>query len=419
MKYLFLYLIFLISNTLFAQADKTLDKEQLYHRIDSIMHLSLDSTVFPGAVVLVQQHGEVILERAYGFHTYDKKRPVQTDDIYDLASVTKTTAALPALMKLHGEGKFDLDAPLQRYFPSFKRSNKGNFTFREMLAHQARLKPHIGHWQRAQRKNGKYKWFTFKRDSSQRYPIRILDDLWLHRNYQRKMMKAIRQSDLLEKAEYRYSGLLFYLLPQIVERITGEDFVTYLNREFYEPLNAKTLTFNPLQKFPKERIIPTEEDIWWRKTLVHGTVHDEGAAMMGGVSSNAGLFSNAADLAKLLQLYLNGGEYEGKRYIKKESIAEFTKCAFCESGNRRGLGFDKPLIEYNAAQSYVAESASSESYGHSGFTGTFYWLDPAQDLIFILLSNRVYPTRENRKLYSLNIRPQLHQAVYDALINKL
>ena len=231
------------------------------------------------------------------------------------------------------------------------------------------------------------------------------------------MFRAILKAPVSEEKKYKYSGLAFYLFPEMIENISGEKYESYLNENFYKPLEAKTLTFNPLNKFPIHQIIPTELDTFFRMQQIHGTVHDEGAAMMGGVSSNAGLFGSAEDLAKLMQMYLNGGEYNGIRFIDSFSIREFTRYQFPENNNRRGLGFDKPLLEYDEQKSSVARDASPQSYGHSGYTGTMVWVDPKEDLIFIFLSNRVYPTRNNRKLYEMNIRPKIHQVIYDAIKN--
>ena len=393
-----------------------IDTQLLKDSIGVIIAEGIEKQAFPGANVLVAKAGHIVFHQAYGYHTYDKKQPVRKDDIYDLASVTKITSALLILMKLYGDGKFDLDAPLKKYWPEFKKSNKAALTFREMLAHQARLKPWLPHWQNTLKKNGKFKSRTFKPQASKRYNIAITDQLYLHRKYKKKMYKAIKKSNLLEQEGYRYSGLLFYLLPEMLERLTGEDYETYLKKYFYEPLQAPTLTYNPLKTFPKERIVPTERDSFFRKTLVHGRVHDEGAAMMRGVSANAGLFANAVDLAKLAFLYLNKGNYNDQQLIAQNAIEEFTRCQYCEQDNRRALGFDKPLIEYDEAASYVAKSASPESYGHSGFTGTFVWIDPQTELIFIFLSNRVYPTRKHRNLYELNIRPRLQELVYQTFL---
>jgi CubicO group peptidase (beta-lactamase class C family) len=239
--------------------------------------------------------------------------------------------------------------------------------------------------------------------------------LYLFKKYKKQIYKGIRDLPLSEKPGYVYSDLSFILYPEVVERLTGEPLEPYLKKTFYEPLGAFTLTYNPLRYFPKERIEPTERDTFFRRQQLQGTVHDETAAMLGGVSGHAGLFGTEEDLAKLLQMYLNGGEYGGERFISEAAVKEFTRCQYCSEGNRRGLGFDKPLLKWDAKQSYVAQSASPESYGHSGYTGTFFWVDPKYDLIVIFFSNRVYPYRSHTGISDLNIRPRVQQVVYDAM----
>lgn len=392
-----------------------MDSLFLHQKIDSIALEAVEAKAFPGMQVLIAKEGKIIFHKAYGFHTYEKNQEVQLDDLYDFASVSKITTALPALMKLHGEGKFKLDEPLKTYFPKFKRSNKAKLTYREILAHQAGLKPWIPYWTTAIKKNGKYKWRTLKNKETKNYNIKITDNLFLHKNYKKKIYKAICKSPVSEIKEYKYSGLAFYIFPEIVSSLTEMDYETYLKKEIYEPIGATTLTYNPQRFFSKERIIPTERDTFFRHTQIHGTVHDEGAIMMGGVSANAGLFGTAEDLAKLMQLYLNGGKIGDRQIIAESSIQEFTKYQYPENENRRGLGFDKPLLEYDFEKSSVAKDASPSSYGHSGYTGTFVWVDPEYDLIYIFFSNRVFPTRNNRKIYEMNVRPNIHQVIYDSM----
>ena len=401
--------------------------------IRAIVEEGIRAGAYPGAQVLVAKDGHVVFREAFGHHTYDSLRAVRITDIYDFASVTKITTGLAALMQLHGQGRFDLDAPLRQYFPGygFRNSNKAELTFREMLAHHARLRPWIPYWRGTLRGNARYPWRkgwsderlndgrfrcrTFRRDSSERYPIRLTDDLWQHRQYKKQIYRAIRKSPLREQKAYVYSGLLFYLLPEMLADLTGTDYETYLKDNFYHRLGAYTLTYNPLRFYFPDRIVPTERDSFFRMTQLHGTVHDEGAAMMAGVSGNAGLFGTADDLAKLMTLYMNYGSYGGEQLIAEASVREFAACQYCEEGNHRGLGFDKPLIEYDPARSSVAKAAGPASFGHSGYTGTFAWADPEQGLLFIFLSNRVYPTRDNRRLYERNIRPRIHRVLYQAM----
>lgn len=387
----------------------------LNQKMDAIIQDGIDSMAFPGAQVLIAKKGQVVYQKNFGYHTYDKVQKVESHNVYDLASVTKVTTAVPALMRMQDDGLFDVDAKLVDYFPDFKGSNKADMYFRSILAHNAMLQPYIVFWQKAKKKNGKYRGRTFKTNPHRNYPIKLTDNLYLHKKYKGKMMDLVKKTPLNKDSGYVYSGLTFLMYPDLVKAKTGKRFDQYLYSTFYRKIGANNLVFNPLERINPQHIIPTEEDDFFRNQLVQGTVHDEAAAMLSGLSGNAGLFGNASDLAKLLQLYLNKGSYGGEQFITPATIQEFTECQFCDEGNRRGLGFDKPLIEYDAAKSYVAKSASKYSYGHSGFTGTFFWLDPAEDLMVIFLSNRVYPTRNNRKLYSLNIRPKLHQAAYDAI----
>lgn len=388
----------------------------LEQKVDSIVQIGLDSMAYPGCQVLVAHKGAILMEKAYGHHTYEKMTEVQLTDLYDLASVTKVSSGLPILMKLYAAGLINLDAPLSEIYGEFERTNKAHLTLREVLAHQAQLQPYIVFWQNAKKKNGNYKARTFKHKYKKRFPIKITDELYLHRKYKKKMYKEIKRSELLESAEYKYSGLLFLLLPEIIESYVHTEYEQYLYEYIYKPIGAEKLLYNPLSRYKKDEIVPTENDTFFRKQLVHGTVHDEAAAMLNGVSCNAGLFGNALSLSKLFQLYLNDGRQGDRVIIDSVAISEFTKYQYPEIGNRRGLGFDKPLINYNQDDAYVAKSASSESFGHSGFTGTFVWADPIDDLLVIFLSNRVNPTRSNRKLYTLGIRPKLHQAVYDVLL---
>ncbi|MEL6867319.1 MAG: serine hydrolase, partial [Bacteroidota bacterium] len=392
-----------------------LDADLLKDSIKAIAQEAIQAGAFPGMQVLIARKGKIVFHETYGHHQYDTSQALSRDDLYDFASLTKITSALPALMQLHGQKRFDLDVSLQTYWPTAQSSNKGHLTFRRMLSHHAQLQPWIPYWRETLRKNGRFKWRTFKKRASRRFPVPVSEQLWLHRHYQDKIYQAILDSPLNKQEGYVYSGLLFYLLPEIVSRLSGLDYEEYLNKKLYLPLGATTLGYNPLRYYPKQRIVPTEKDTFFRKEQLQGTVHDEGAAMMGGISANAGLFGTANDLAKLLQCYLNEGEYGGEQLIPAQSIQTFTRRHYAEEDNRRGLGFDKPLLEYDAAKSSVSQWASPKSYGHAGYTGTFCWVDPQYDLIYIFLSNRVFPTRENRLIYQLNIRPRLHEVIYQAM----
>lgn len=389
-----------------------LDSEHL-KKIDSIVYMAIKEKAIPGCEVLVVRNSKVVFKKAYGYHTYDSLLEVTNTDLYDLASVTKVSGALPGLMKLYEEGKFDLNASIGTYLPYFKRGNKKELTFREILAHQSGIKPYIVYWKTAIKKSGKYRRKTLSITQSDDYPYKISNNLYLHKDYKEKIYKQIKKSKVGEK-KYLYSGLTFYLFPEIIEAITGENYTDYIYANFYKPLGSTTLTYNPLEKYDSVRIVPTEYDSLFRKSLIHGKVHDEGADMMMGVSSNAGLFANANDLAKLFQMYCNYGTFGGREYLNEESVREFTRGQYLENENRRGLGFDRPVPEPHE-DGNTAKSVSQLSFGHSGFTGTFVWADPEYNLVYVFLSNRVYTTRNNRKLYEMNVRTNIQEVIYEAM----
>lgn len=414
------YGIFLEKRTRFGfknPEEVGMDGSYMKSKLDSIARMAIDSGVAPGIQVMVAKDQEIIYHETWGYHTYNNQIPVKKSDVYDLASVTKITGALPALMKLHDEGKFDLDGKLGDYIPYFKKGKLKDVTIRQILSHNGGLEAWIPYWTTTVNKKGDYKRSVYRKDSTEKYSIKLTDTLWLRTDYKKKIYKMIRKSDVDPDQGYLYSGLSFYLWPEIVSNLSGEDFEKYLDKNFYEPLGSNSLGYNPLNDGTNlNDIVPTEIDTFFRQTPLHGVVHDEGAALMGGVSSNAGLFSNTIDLAKIIQMYLNRGVYGGERFISENTIEKFILCHYCNEGNRRGLAFDKPVLE-NKQNGSTAIQASDHSFGHSGYTGTFTWADPENGILFVFMSNRVYPTRNNRKLYQLNIRPSMHQVVYDSIIH--
>ncbi|MEQ9424828.1 MAG: glycoside hydrolase family 3 N-terminal domain-containing protein [Cyclobacteriaceae bacterium] len=389
--------------------------ERLEERIDLIIQKGLNAEAYPGAQVFIAKDQKVIFHKTYGHHTYDRKQKVSEDNIYDLASVTKVSAPLAALMRFHDEGKFNLDVPFGEYWDFGWFNKKNKLLTREVLAHQSGLEAWIPYHTTTKKKSGRFRPRTLSFTQTKDYSIRLTDSLFLHKDYKPQIYKMIRKSDVKPDQGYVYSGLPFYLFPEIIETKSRISYENYLKTTFYNPLGANTLTFNPTRFYSTDRIIPTENDTYFRNVQLHGIVHDEGAAMMSGYSGNAGLFGTANDLAKLWQMYLNMGSYGGAEFITKQTLTEFSSCQYCEEGNRRGLGFDKPLIEYSKTASSVAEQASHASFGHSGYTGTFVWADPEYDLLYIFLSNRVYPTRDNRKIYDMNIRPDIHTVIYEEM----
>ena len=383
--------------------------------VEEIIEEGLRVEAFPGCQLLVAKDGQVLLNKSYGYHTYAMKRPVSNNSIYDLASLTKVMGVATSLMRLYDERLFDPKARLKDYLPYWKRNEKGALDFESMLAHHSGLYPWIPYHKSAYKKNGKRKRRYLSKRSSRRYGIQLSDKLHLRSNFVKRVIyKQIEESELAPRG-YTYSGLAFYLLPELITRRSGIPYRDYLKRHFYTPLGASTLDFLPKERFGLQRIVPTERDNFFRMQLLHGTVHDEGAAMMGGISGNAGLFAKSIDVAKVFQMYLQGGYYGGRRYVSAESLERFTACQFCEEDNRRGLGFDRPPLVYQAGQSSVAPQASERSYGHTGFTGTIAWADETHGLLFVFLCNRVYPSRDNKEIYLKDIRPRIHQAIYHAL----
>lgn len=393
-----------------------LDSIYIHTKVDSIMTLGIQSNAFPGAQVLVAKDSKVIFHQTYGFHTYDSVQKVNLDDVYDLASVTKIVGALPALIKLVDEGKIDLDQPFSKYWKRWtKVGNKKELTLREILAHQSGLEPYIVFLNKVIRKNGKIKKRFIKRKSKKGFTNQVYDDIYVSNKFNKKMYRIIDRSKVSSEKTYKYSGLTFLIFPELISQLTGQSYITYLQENFYKPLGASTLGFLPKIKKFNNKIVPTEIDTLFRKSLTKAWVHDENASLLGGVSGNAGLFGTATDLAKLMQLYQNYGVYGRKRYFSEAIMKEFTKIQYPKNNNRRGLGFDKPLIgndTLSLKDAYPAPEVSPESFGHAGFTGTFVWADPKEKLVFIFLSNRVYPTRKNRNLYLLNIRGALQQVFY-------
>lgn len=392
-----------------------LDSKYIQTKVDSIMTLAITKEAFPGAQLLVAKQGKIIFQKAYGYHTYDGIQKVSLNDVYDLASVTKILGPLLAIMKLYEEGKLDLDQPFSTYWKPWRhKKNKRYITLRELLAHQAGLHPYIVFLNEVIKKGG-FKNRFVSHSKNKRFSNQAYNNLYVKDRFKNKMYRIITRSKVNEKKEYLYSGLASLIYPQLIEDLTGESYTSYLQNNFYGPLGCNTLSYLPiLKKFPNA-IVPTEMDSLFRKDLVKGWVHDENAALLGGVSGNAGLFGTAKDLAILMQMYLQKGEYAGKRYLKEETLNEFIKVQYPENHNRRGLGFDKPLLgndTLSLKKSYPAPEVSPESFGHSGFTGTFVWADPAYEMVFIFLSNRVYPYRSHSNIYNLNIRPALQQVFY-------
>ncbi|MEZ5000027.1 MAG: serine hydrolase domain-containing protein [Bacteroidales bacterium] len=334
------------------------------------------------------------------------------------ASVTKVSAALAGLMKLDDMGLFSTDEKLGTYWPALGRSEKADLRMDEILAHQAGLVAWIPFWKKTVRNDGRFKGRTIKHEESGKYPVIVADGLYLKDNYRNKIYNEIKRSPVGEK-KYLYSGLTFFLYPKIIENLSGERYEDFLNEKIYHRLGAYNIVFNPYRFYPVSQIVPTEVDTLFRKQLLHGFVHDEGSAMMGGFSGNAGLFATASDLIKLVEMYRRMGNYGGDQIIGADILEKYSTAPFLDNDNRRGLGFDKPQLPDmvdNIEEIYPCRGASLSSFGHSGFTGTFVWADPEKEVSYVFMSNRVYPTRENNLISDMNIRTEILQAIYDSII---
>lgn len=393
--------------------------ETISLRIDSIITDGILKKAFPGAQVLTAHKGKIIYHKAFGYATYDSIQKLPLNALYDLASVTKIIGPLPALMKLYDEGKIELDVPFSNYWPAWKkRKDKRDLTLREILSHQAGLEPYIVFMNEVLKKS-KIKSSIIHNTASSRFNKPINDSLYIRSSFKKKIYREITQSSVGEEKKYKYSGLAFLIFPKVIENLSGSSYEYYLYKNFYQPLGSITLGYTPKERNLLNETIPTEYDSIFRKTLVKSWVHDENAALFGGVSGNAGLFGTAMDLFKIMQMYQNYGIYNYRKYISELTLKEFTKTQYPLNDNRRGLGFDKPYLNNDSlpiTEAYPAPSASKESFGHSGFTGTFVWADPENQLVYIFLSNRVYPTRSHRNLYNLNIRTSIHQLFYNEIL---
>ena len=381
-------------------------------RIDSIALNGIDKKAYPGCQILVAKDGKVIYNKCFGFHTYSVETPVRLTDLYDIASVTKLAATTLSVMMLDNQKKINTDDYLSKYITLPNNTSLYETDLKSMLSHIARLTPWIPFYKDYFLVSDSVRNTIVSKVPKQGFTLRIADSMYVSNAYRDSVYSQIFHSKLLHKDEYKYSDLGFYLLKEVVENKTGKTLDNYASDNYYKTLGLTTICFNPIDKFEKNRIIPTEDDKIFRKQLIQGYVHDQGAALLGGVSGHAGLFSNANDLAIIMQMLLNNGTYGGTRFFDEDIMKKYNKRHYESLGNRRGLGFDKPAIGGGGP---VSELASDKSFGHSGFTGTLVWADPEENLVYIFLSNRVYPDVENNKLRDMNIRTEIQKTIYEAI----
>ena len=384
-------------------------------RIDSVATVVLEEKMSPGLQVLVARKGVVVYEKSFGYHTDKKKNPVKNSDVYDVASLTKILASLPMLIKAEEEKKIALFSSVRKIVPRFKKSNKDTVTVQEILSHYGQLKAWIPFYKLTQDSitNKNLKKF-YRAKKTKKFTIKVAEDLFLNSSYKDSIYKYIRDAEQREKPGYKYSDLGYYIFKEALEKRYKKDLNVLVDDEFYEPLGANRMSYLPLAKFDKLSIVPSEKDSYFRHQLLHGYVHDMGAAMLGGVGGHAGLFANSNDVAKMMQLYLQKGYYGGKRYFKAATFDKFNKRYYSDKKVRRGLGFDKPQLDSTIMA--TCGCVSDESFGHSGFTGAYTWADPVSGILYVFLSNRVFPTMENYGLVDQDIRTKIQQIIQEAIL---
>lgn len=394
----------------------SMDSEVL-NEIESIAQEAISTGATPGCHVLIARHSKVVYEKSFGTLEYNKKSPITDEIIFDLASVTKVSATLQAVMYLYEKGMIDINKKASLYLPELKGSNKEDMIIKDILTHQAGLWPYLPFWTETVKDSSIFKKY-YSRQFSYEFPYPVAQNLYASKSMKDSLWRWIIKSKIRDKPsrsvyDYKYSDMGFYIMQHLAERLLKTPLEDFLQKNIYQPIGAYTTGYLPLRKFSSGRIAPTEKDTLFRKSLLVGYVHDQGAAMHGGIAGHAGLFSSANDLAKLGQLWLNKGSYGGVQVFKPETIDFFTTKQYEDS--RRGLGWDKPVLnDWNGPTSYYA---SAKTFGHTGFTGTCIWVDPEFDLVYVFLSNRVNPNMNNNKLLNENIRPRIQDVIYQSIFN--
>lgn len=392
-----------------------MDSEKL-KKIDSLANYAINKQMTPGMQILVARNGTVIYNKTFGYQTYDSILPVLKNDVYDVASLTKVLATLPLLVQLEEQNVFKLKTTLGKLVTKLKHTNKRKLTVEEVLSHNAALKAWIPFYLKTldsvtKKPSEKY----YRKVYSADFSIKVADSLFLATFYKDSIFNQISTAEQYTKKEYKYSDLGYFIFKEFIENYYHNNLDKLTQEHFYKSLGANRTGYLPLEKFKIDEIVPTEDDYYFRYQKLRGYVHDMGAAMQGGIGGHAGLFSNANDVAKMMQLYLQKGYYGGKRYFQPETFDRFNHRYYADDKNRRGLGFDKPQID--PKEEATCGCVSDASFGHSGFTGTYTWADPVSGIVYVFLSNRTYPTMKNNDLAKYNIRTQIQQYIQNAIIN--
>jgi beta-glucosidase-like glycosyl hydrolase/CubicO group peptidase (beta-lactamase class C family) len=381
--------------------------------VDSLVKIGIDSLMYPGAQVLVAKKGKVVYQKNFGKSTYDVSDSITDNHIYDLASLTKILSTLPLIMKMEEEGKIKLNNTFEDLIPQYAETELKDVTVLKALSHYGRLPAWIAFYASTLDRKRKPSTEFYRNVPSDGFSIKVTDKLYLTDAYKDSIYNRIGRQEL-KSNRYRYSDVAYYVFKKYIEDTQGKRLDVLINDFLLESLGATHTSYNPLEKFDKQKIVPSEEDNYYRYGTVQGYVHDMGAAMQSGVGGHAGLFSNANDIAKIMQMYLQGGRYGGERYLDARTVEKFNKCYFCDKDVRRGVGFDKPQLKETGP---TCGCVSRKSFGHSGFTGTYTWADPDEELVYVFLSNRTYPSSRNNILVKSGLRTRIQQAIYDSIIN--
>ena len=391
---------------------------QTLNRIDEIMAKAIEQKATPGGQVLVARKGKVVFRKNYGYQTYDQTRPVTNETMYDIASITKVAAMTQTLMYLREKGLIDMNEKIGTYLPELEDTDKEELIIRDILTHQSGLQPFIPFWKRTLKK-GELNEDLYNDSSEDGYEYQLAEDLYANPALADSMWNWVVDAPLRKlpkgkkKYDYLYSDMGYYLFFRMAEKLLGQPINKFLEQKFYRPLGLQTLTYLPQEKQFYRQIAPTEEDEIFRDALVCGVVHDQGAAMVGGVAGHAGLFSNAMDLVILMQMNMQMGHYGGYDYFDKATVPQFSARQFHK--NRRGMGWDKP--DPNLGGGPTSRYASASTFGHTGFTGTAVWADPENELVYVFLSNRIYPDASNTKLLRTNVRTRVQDLIYESIWN--
>jgi CubicO group peptidase (beta-lactamase class C family) len=383
-------------------------------KIDAFAKKAIDGKMTPGIQVLVARKGKVIYQKSYGFHTYENTVKVTNSDLYDVASVSKMIATLPNVMQLYDQNKVTLDTKLGTMLPFFENSNKKDIPFKNLLSHYAGLTAWIPFYKATLDKDSNPSEIYYRKVANDQFSRKVAENLYIRNDYHDTIMKIIVDSPLSKNKEYKYSDLTFMILKEYLEHATNKKLDILSKENFYNSLGMNYTMYNPLLKMDKSVIVPTEIDAYFRHQITQGYVHDMGAAIEGGISGHAGVFSNAMDVAKMMQLFLQKGNYGNHQYFSEKTFDIFNTCYFCSEGNRRGLGFDKPQLLHEHGP--TCDCVSKESFGHTGFTGIMAWVDPKTEIVYVFLSNRTFPANPVNVLSKENIREDIQRVIQEAII---